>query len=42
MGDRVVADDAACLECGACLAVAPQTLGWHYPRGGFGVRFREG
>lgn len=41
-GDRVVADDAACLECGACLAVAPQTLGWHYPRGGFGVRFREG
>ena len=35
-GDRVVADDAA------CLAVAPETLSWHYPRGGFGVRFREG
>ncbi|MDR1386990.1 MAG: 4Fe-4S dicluster domain-containing protein [Propionibacteriaceae bacterium] len=34
---------AACLECGACLAVAdPGTLEWHYPRGGFGVHFREG
>lgn len=34
---------AACLECGACLAVAaPGTLQWHYPRGGFGVQFREG
>jgi ferredoxin like protein len=34
---------AACLECGACLAVAePGTLSWHYPRGGFGVQFREG
>lgn len=34
---------AACLECGTCLAVAPAgTLTWHYPRGGFGVSFREG
>ena len=34
---------AACLECGTCLAVAPPgTLSWHYPRGGFGVSFREG
>ncbi len=34
---------AACLECGACLAVAPPgSLEWHYPRGGFGVQFREG
>jgi ferredoxin like protein len=34
---------AACLECGTCLAVAPPgTLAWHYPRGGFGVSFREG
>lgn len=34
---------AACLECGTCLAVAaPQTLTWHYPRGGFGIQFREG
>jgi len=34
---------AACLECGTCLAVAPPgTLRWHYPRGGFGVTYREG
>ncbi len=39
----VVADYAACLECGTCLAVAaPGALTWHYPRGGFGVSFREG
>lgn len=41
VGDRVVADPAACLECGACLAVAPD-LSWHYPRGGTGVSFRQG
>ncbi|WIY84217.1 4Fe-4S dicluster domain-containing protein [Propionimicrobium sp. PCR01-08-3] len=34
---------AACLECGTCLAVAaPGSLEWHYPRGGFGVQFRDG
>lgn len=34
---------AACLECGTCLAVAaPGSLEWHYPRGGFGISFREG
>jgi ferredoxin like protein len=34
---------AACLECGTCLAVTPEgALSWHYPRGGFGVFFREG
>ena len=34
---------AACLECGTCLAVAPEgALSWHYPRGGFGVAFRQG
>ncbi|MDR1386029.1 MAG: 4Fe-4S dicluster domain-containing protein [Propionibacteriaceae bacterium] len=34
---------AACLVCGACLAVAdPGTLTWHYPAGGCGVQFREG
>jgi ferredoxin like protein len=34
---------AACLECGTCLAVAPPgVLRWRYPRGGFGVAFREG
>ena len=35
--------EAACLECGTCLAVAaPGTLSWHYPRGGFGITYREG
>jgi len=39
----IAADYAACLECGTCLAVAaPGALRWHYPRGGFGVSFREG
>lgn len=34
---------AACFECGACLAVAsPGALEWHYPRGGFGISFRQG
>lgn len=36
-------DEAACLECGACLAVAPPgSLRWRHPRGGFGVAYREG
>lgn len=34
---------AACLECGTCLAMAaPGTVQWRYPRGGFGVFYREG
>jgi ferredoxin-like protein FixX len=34
---------AACLEYGTCLAIAALgALKWHYPRGGFGVQFREG
>ncbi|MBN9375800.1 MAG: 4Fe-4S dicluster domain-containing protein [Cellulomonas sp.] len=38
-----VFDCAGCLECGTCRAVAPPgTLTWHYPRGGYGVTFREG
>lgn len=39
----IVVQHAACLECGTCLAVAaPGSLRWHYPRGGFGVTYREG
>ncbi|MDR2373271.1 MAG: 4Fe-4S dicluster domain-containing protein [Bifidobacteriaceae bacterium] len=34
---------AACLECGACLALAPSgVLTWHYPSGGAGVVYRQG
>jgi ferredoxin like protein len=36
-------EEAACLECGTCLAVAdPGALSWRYPRGGFGVQYRDG
>jgi ferredoxin-like protein FixX len=39
----IVVQNAACLECGACLAVAaPGALRWRYPRGGYGVAYREG
>jgi electron transfer flavoprotein-quinone oxidoreductase len=32
-----------CKQYGTCLAIAaPGALKWHYPRGGFGVQFREG
>lgn len=34
---------AACLECGTCrVMAAPGLLTWHYPRGGFGIAYREG
>ncbi|WP_124055389.1 ferredoxin family protein [Arcanobacterium ihumii] len=37
------AEYAACLECGSCRQITPEgTLTWHYPRGGFGVRFLQG
>ncbi len=39
----IAVQHAACLECGACLAIAPPgALRWHYPRGGSGVIYREG
>ncbi|MBN8883970.1 ferredoxin-like protein FixX [Salana multivorans] len=39
--ELVVADEAACLECGACLVVSSGGLRWGYPESG-GVRFRHG
>lgn len=39
----VVADFAACLECGTCVvACPPEAISWHYPRGGKGVQYRYG
>jgi ferredoxin like protein len=39
----LTAEAAACLECGTCLAIAaPGSIRWHYPKGGFGVQYREG
>ena len=40
-GDMLV-EFAACLECGTCLAVAPQAQNWVYPRGAHGIRYIEG
>lgn len=40
---RVIADFAACLECGTCVvACPPDAISWHYPRGGLGVQYRYG
>ena len=39
----VTTEYAACLECGTCTAIAPAgAVHWRYPRGGFGVSYREG
>ncbi len=32
-----------CLECGTCRIICPyDNVGWKYPRGGFGVKYRFG
>ncbi len=36
------AEWAACLECGTCLALAPEAVSWRYPAGAMGVVYREG
>jgi ferredoxin like protein len=38
--DSVLFSHEGCLECGACCIVC-QHLTWNYPRGGYGVAFRE-
>jgi ferredoxin like protein len=41
--DVIFADWAGCLECGTCkVTCPPQALHWVYPRGGFGVIYRQG
>ena len=41
--DRVVHTCEGCLECGSCRVICPQgAITWHYPRGGYGVRYRWG
>lgn len=38
---EILAEWAACLECGTCNIVCPQKcLTWTYPRGGFGINYR--
>jgi ferredoxin like protein len=42
-GEQIVHNCEGCLECGSCRVVCPQqAIQWHYPRGGYGVRYRWG
>ena len=43
-GDEISFDFAGCLECGTCRVVCKKKgiTGWRYPRGTFGVEFRNG
>jgi ferredoxin like protein len=39
----IIPEFAACLECGTCrVACANEGLTWFYPRGSFGVIYRQG
>ena len=39
----IIVEWAGCLECGTCRVVcSPGALTWHYPRGGFGIVYRQG
>lgn len=38
----IIFDYAPCLECGSCRIVCPHgSVDWHYPKGGFGVEYRN-
>jgi ferredoxin like protein len=40
---EIIVEWAGCLECGTCLAVCKKcALDWKYPRGGFGIIYRQG
>jgi ferredoxin like protein len=42
-GTQIVHSCEGCLECGSCRLVCPQeAIQWHYPLGGYGVRYRWG
>jgi ferredoxin like protein len=42
-GNQIIHSCEGCLECGSCRAVCPQgAIAWHYPGGGYGVRYRWG
>lgn len=41
--EEIIVEWAGCLECGTCRAVcAKKAIDWKYPRGGFGIIFRQG
>lgn len=40
---EVELDLDGCLECGTCkIACIKGSIGWNYPRGGFGVQYKYG
>lgn len=40
---QITVEWAGCLECGTCLALCKRgALAWQYPRGGFGIIYRQG
>lgn len=41
-GEEVLHSYEGCLECGTCRIACPAgAIEWNYPKGGFGVCFRE-
>ena len=41
-GEEVLYSYEGCLECGTCYLVCqPKSVSWHYPKGGFGVCYRD-
>lgn len=41
-GDEILHSYEGCLECGTCYVVCEQdAIDWRYPKGGYGVGFRE-
>lgn len=40
---EITVEWAGCLECGTCKAICEKkALAWKYPRGGFGIIYRQG
>ena len=40
---EIIVEWAGCLECGTCRAVCSRkAIQWVYPRGGFGIIYRQG
>ncbi len=40
---EIIVEWAGCLECGTCRAVCRKcAITWVYPRGGFGIIYRQG
>ena len=42
-GDDITVSFEGCLECGSCRIGCPHdNIEWRYPRGGFGVTYKQG